>query len=83
MSTWLGGDDAMWKYYFNCDGPVVIEAGNINEAKQLCEEEYGCSPCEYLGCAPPGLCDGETSGFEPSVEFLQKAKARASLRPKP
>ena len=25
----------MWKYYFNCNGPVVIEAGNINEARAI------------------------------------------------
>lgn len=65
----------MWKYYFNCDGPVVIEAGNLNEAHELCTQFYGCSPCEFLGCDPPG-CAGDT-GWRPDATFLAQAEARS------
>ncbi len=69
----------MWKYYFNCNGPVIIEAGNINEARQLCTQEYGCDPCEYLGCDPSGLCDASTS-WKPDDNFLLKANARKATK---
>jgi hypothetical protein len=67
----------MWKYYFNCNGPVVIEAGNLGEAQALCSADYGCNPCQFLGCDPPG-CAGNVAGlhFRPDVEWLRVAEQR-------
>ena len=72
----------MWKYNFNfnCNGPLIIEAGNLNEAKQFAEILFGCGGgcCEYLGCDPSPLCSGGRK-WKPSRDFIRQAADRTAL----
>ncbi len=74
----------MYRYYFSCggscNGPVIVEAGNINEAKLLAELDCDCSNCcQFLGCDGAG-CAGATvltesqKQWRPDDDFVRKAR---------
>jgi hypothetical protein len=63
----------MFNYYYacggSCNGPVMVSAGNINEARLLAQEECdrdGC--CQYLGCDGVG-CAGNATLTEAQKSF--------------
>jgi len=74
----------MFNYYYacggSCNGPVMVSAGNINEARLLAQEECDCDGCcQYLGCDGVGCAGNATlteaqKAFVPSAEFLKSAR---------
>jgi hypothetical protein len=64
----------------SCNGPVIVSAGNINEARLLAQEECDCDGCcQYLGCGGVGCAGNATlteaqKSFVPSAELLKAAR---------
>lgn len=74
----------MFNYYFSCggscNGPVLVSAGNFNEAKLLAEEECGCDGCcQYLGCDGAG-CAGDAVLTESQKPFVATKEFLAAAR---
>jgi hypothetical protein len=60
--------------------PVIVSAGNINEARLLAQEECDCDGCcQYLGCGGVGCASNATlteaqKSFVSSAELLKAAR---------
>ncbi|TPN48559.1 hypothetical protein [Mesorhizobium sp. B1-1-7] len=73
----------MSSYFFSCNGicngPVRVEATNVNYAKSYAEAECG-GECIYLGCEPRGLCDIGADVTEGQRNFIATDELKKSAR---